>query len=55
LIAIAAVIVAAMPTGLNGLVVAHAYGLDLDLASKAIAYGTSIVVVAGVTISLIIG
>jgi malate permease and related proteins len=45
-------VAAAMPTGLNGLVVAHAYGLDLDLAAKAIAYGTAIVVAAGVAITL---
>lgn len=48
-------IAAAMPTGLNGLVVAHAYGLDLDLASRAIAYGTAIVVVAGVAIGVVSG
>lgn len=40
-------LLAAMPTGLNGLVVAHAYGLDLAFASAAIAWGTSIVVAVG--------
>ncbi len=48
-------ILAAMPTGLNGLVVAHAYGLDVALAGKAIAYGTAIVVAVGVGSSLIFG
>ena len=45
-------ILAAMPTGLNGLVVAHAYGLDLGFAAGAIAWGTGIVVVAAVVITL---
>lgn len=48
-------ILAAMPTGLNGLLVAHAYGLDLALAARAIAWGTGIVVPAGVAIGAIIG
>lgn len=45
-------LVAAMPTGLNGLVVAHAYGLDLRLAAGAAAYGTAIVLVAAPVILL---
>lgn len=48
-------IAAAMPTGLNGLIVAYSYGLDVGLAGRAIAYGTGIVVVAGVAISLVSG
>ncbi len=38
---------AAMPVGINTLVVAHAYDLDLGLASGAIAWSTTIAVVAG--------
>lgn len=44
---------AAMPTGLNGLVVAHAYGLDLRLAAGAVAWGTSIVLLAAPVILLV--
>jgi predicted permease len=36
-----------MPSGINGLVIAHAYGLDLSLSSGAIAWSTLVVVVAG--------
>ena len=35
-----------MPAGINGLVIAHAYGLDLRTSAGAIAWGTAIVVVA---------
>jgi predicted permease len=35
-----------MPGGINGLVIAHAYGLDLRTSAGAIAWGTAIVVVA---------
>lgn len=38
---------AAMPVGINTLVVAHAYELDLSLASGAIAWSTAVAVVAG--------
>jgi predicted permease len=37
---------AAMPTGINALVVAHAYGLDLRLLASATAWSTAIVVAA---------
>ena len=40
------VLEAAMPTGVNALVVGHAYGLDLRIASSALAWSTAIVVVA---------
>lgn len=46
-------IAAAMPAGLNGLIVAHEYGLDLSLAAAAIAWGTAIVVPAVTIISVI--
>jgi hypothetical protein len=37
---------AAMPCGINGLVIAHAYGLDLRTSAGAIAWSTGIVVAA---------
>jgi predicted permease len=46
-------ILAAMPAGLNGLVVAHEYGLDLGFAASAIAWGTAIVVPAAIVISVL--
>ena len=48
-------VAAAMPTGLNGLIVAHAYGLDVGLAARAIAYGTAIALTVGVGIDLLSG
>jgi predicted permease len=39
---------AAMPAGVNGLVIAHTYGLDLRLAAAAIAYSTAVAVAVGV-------
>jgi predicted permease len=47
------VLMAAMPTGINTLVVAHVYGLDLRIAAGAIAWSTAIVVAAGVAASLL--
>lgn len=41
----------AMPTGLNGLMVAHAYGLDVGFSASAITWSTAIVVVAGVVVT----
>ena len=38
-------LLAAMPTGLNTMVVAHAYGLDLRISAGAIAWSTAIAVV----------
>jgi malate permease and related proteins len=43
---------AAMPAGLNGLVVAHAYGLDLKLTAAAIAWSTSVVLVVATVAGL---
>lgn len=40
-------LLAAMPCGINGLVVAHSYGLDLGLSAGAIAWSTALVVVVG--------
>ena len=39
---------AAMPTAINTLLVAHAYGLDQRLASAAIAWSTALVILVGV-------
>jgi predicted permease len=44
---------AAMPTGINTLVVAHVYGLDLKIAAGAIAWSTAIVVTAGLAAALL--
>jgi predicted permease len=40
-------LLAAMPCGINGLVVAHSYGLDLGLSAGAIAWSTAVVVLVG--------
>ena len=37
---------AAMPSGINGLLIAHAYGLDLRTSAASIAWSTAIVLVA---------
>jgi predicted permease len=47
------VLMAAMPCGLNTLVVAHAYGLDLGIAAAAVAWTTAIVVVAALGAGLL--
>jgi hypothetical protein len=41
-----------MPAGLNGLVVAHAFGLDMRFAAGAIAWGTAVVVAGGTVADL---
>jgi hypothetical protein len=46
-------LLAAMPLGINTLLIAHAYGLDLGITASAIAWSTAIVVLAGLT-SLVI-
>jgi len=45
-------LLAAMPTGINGLVVAHAYGLDLSVASGAVAWGTGVVLLVATALTL---
>ena len=40
---------AAMPSGINSLVVAHAYGLDLRITSAALAWSTTLVVAVALT------
>src|SRR4051794_16142648 len=42
---------AAMPSGINSLVVAHAYGLDLRLTASAIAWTTGIVLAVGIVLA----
>jgi predicted permease len=44
---------AAMPTGVNTLVIAHAYGLDRRIAAGAIACTTTVVVAVGVVAELL--
>ena len=41
---------AAMPSGINSLVVAHAYGLDLRLTASSIAWTTAVALVAAVLV-----
>jgi predicted permease len=45
---------AAMPTGVNALVIGHAYGLDLRLTSAALAWTTAVAVVAATALGLIV-
>jgi predicted permease len=47
-------LLAAMPAGLNGITVAHVYGLDLRLASGVIAWSTFVAVVAGLAITAVV-
>ena len=39
-------LIAAMPTGINSLIVAHAYGLDLRITAEAIAWTTAVAIPA---------
>jgi len=39
-------LMSAMPSGLNSMVVAHAYGLDMEITAEAVTWSTGIVVVA---------
>jgi predicted permease len=39
-------LLSAMPTGLNSMVVSHAYGLDNQIVAEAVVWSTAIVVVA---------
>ncbi len=48
------VLLAAMPCGINGLVIAHAYGLDFGLSAGSIAWSTAMVVIVGLTLSLVL-
>src|SRR5665811_737339 len=44
---------AAMPTGLNSMVVAHAYGLDMEITAEAVTWSTAIVVIAALASVLV--
>ena len=44
-------LLSAMPSGINSMVVAHAYGLDMEITAEAVAWSTAIVV-AGALASL---
>jgi malate permease and related proteins len=48
-------LLAAMPCGVNTLLVAHVYGLDAKLAAQAVAWTTAIAVVAAVAAQLVWG
>jgi predicted permease len=37
-------LLAAMPTGINSMIVAHAYGLDMEITAEAVTWSTAIVV-----------
>jgi predicted permease len=45
---------AAMPSGINSLIVAHVYGLDLRLAASAIAWTTVVAVVAALMLAPVV-
>ena len=47
-------LLAAMPAGINGLVVAHAYGLELRLAGAAIAWSTALVVAVALVAAAVV-
>jgi len=46
-------LMAAMPCGLNSMIVAHAYGLDLPTTAEAVTWTTAIVVVVALVASLL--
>jgi malate permease and related proteins len=50
---VAYLLLAAMPTGLNSMVVAHAYGLDMEITAEAVTWSTGIVVLAALASLLI--
>jgi predicted permease len=39
-------LLSAMPSGINTMVVAHAYGLDMEIAAEAVIWSTAIVIAA---------
>lgn len=46
-------LMAAMPSGLNSMIVAHAYGLDLKTTAEAITWTTVVVVLGALVVSLV--
>jgi len=47
-------LLASMSTGLNSMVVAHAYGLDLEITAEAVVWSTGIVVIAAALAALLL-
>jgi predicted permease len=47
------VLLAAMPCGINSMIVTHAYGLDLRISAAAVAWSTAIAVIGLVPLSLL--
>ena len=47
-------LLAAMPCGLNTMIVTHAYGLDLRLTASAVFWSTAIAVVVATVASLLV-
>ncbi|MDX6633384.1 MAG: malate permease [Solirubrobacterales bacterium] len=47
-------LLAAMPSGINTMLIAHAYGLDLRITAEAVTWSTAIVVAAGLAASLLL-
>ena len=45
---------AAMPSGINSLVIAHAYGLDLRITSATLAWSTGLVIVASLVAAVVL-
>lgn len=46
-------LLAAMPTGINSMVVAHAYGLDMEITAEAVTWSTGLVVLAALASLLV--
>ena len=46
-------LLAAMPCGINTMIVTHAYGLDLRISAAAVAWSTAVAVAAAVVISFL--
>ncbi len=46
-------LLATMPTGINSMVVAHAYGLDMEITAEAVSWSTAIVVAAALASLLV--
>lgn len=46
-------LLSAMPTGINSMVVAHAYGLDMEITAEAVTWTTAIVVAAALASLLV--
>jgi len=45
---------AAMPSGINSLVIAHAYGLDLKITASALAWSTAVVIIGALGASAVL-